>query len=94
MLRDKQVVEKVDDGMGDFTMVCLFKNVEDGSQWAFAGVYDPNLDQATILLCDELAGLRSIWDIPCCIRGDFNVTHFLSERSGWFQLQLNNSRLL
>jgi hypothetical protein len=31
---------------------------------------------------DELAGLLSWWDMPCCIEGNFNVTRFPSEKSG------------
>jgi hypothetical protein len=30
----------------------------------------------------ELASLFSWWDMLWCIGGDFNVTRFLSERSG------------
>jgi len=29
----------------------------------------------------ELVGLMSLWELPWCIRGDFNVVCFPSERS-------------
>lgn len=65
--------------LGDYVAACSFKNVIDGYQWAFAGVYGPNLDRSRSLLW---AGICSIWDLPWCIGGDFNVTRFPSERSG------------
>ena len=33
-------------------------------------------------LWEELAGLMSLWEMPWCIRGDFNITLYHSERSG------------
>jgi hypothetical protein len=47
--------------------------------WAFEGVYGPNI---RCLLWKELAGLISWWDVPWCVGGDFNVTHFPSGRAG------------
>lgn len=44
MMWDKWVVENVVDGVGDFMMACSFKNNGDGFQWAFAIVYEPNID--------------------------------------------------
>lgn len=52
----------------------------DGYHWAFVGVYGPNLGRIRNLLWDELASLCSIWDLPLCIGGDFNVIQFPSER--------------
>jgi hypothetical protein len=37
------------------------------------GVYGPNANGDSRFLWDELASLRSWWDIPWCIGGDFNV---------------------
>jgi hypothetical protein len=34
------------------------------------------------LLWDELAGVLSLWNLPWCIGGNFNVTRFPSERLG------------
>jgi hypothetical protein len=50
-----------------------------GFAWAFEGVYGPNI---RCLLWKELAGLISWWDVPWYVGGDFNVTHFPSERAG------------
>lgn len=74
---DKRVVKKVEDSLGEFMVTFLFKNVMDGYQWAFVGVYGPNLDRTHGILWDELAGLRSLWDLPWSIGG-----YFSSERSG------------
>lgn len=76
------MVEKIEDCLGDYMVACLFKNVTNGYQWAFTRIYGSNLDHTQSLLWDELAGLSSIWDLTWCIGGDFNVTQFLSERSG------------
>lgn len=43
---DKRVVEKIEDFLGDYVVACLFKNVMDDYQWAFVGVYGPNLDRS------------------------------------------------
>ena len=50
--------------------------------WACVGVYGPNRDNLRRRLWEELARLMSLWDLPWCIRGDFNVTLFHNERSG------------
>lgn len=47
---DKRVVEKLEVCMGDFMVASSIKNVEDGYQWAFSGVYVPNLDIVRRLL--------------------------------------------
>jgi hypothetical protein len=58
---DRRVVEKIDECVGEFTLAITFRNVEDHSTWAFAGVYGPNLDRDRRLLFDELTGLLSWW---------------------------------
>lgn len=40
------------------------------------------------MLWAELTGLISWWNSPCCIGGDFNIIHFLSERSSGARLSL------
>lgn len=75
------MVERLKDCEGEYIVACSFKNVEDWFQWAFAGVYDPNIDAEGRSLWEELAGLLSWWELPSCIGGDFNVSCFPSERS-------------
>jgi hypothetical protein len=79
---DRRVVEKVESYVGEYVVACSFKNVVDDFSWAFAGVYGPHIISSRRLLWDELAGLMCWWDLPWCIGGDFNVTHFPGERSG------------
>jgi hypothetical protein len=45
--------------VGDFSVACSFKNVEDQVSWAFVSAYGPNFDCDRRLLWDELAGLLS-----------------------------------
>jgi hypothetical protein len=82
LMWDKRVVSRLVMEVGDYVAACSFKNVADGSEWAFAGVYGPNGDWDRRLLWDELAGLLCGWDLLWCIGGDFNVIRFPSERSG------------
>jgi hypothetical protein len=82
LMWDRRVVSKVDVCQGNFVAACSFRNVDDGMEWAFAGVYGPNRDANRRQLWEELAGLMCIWELPWCIGGDFNVTLFHNERSG------------
>ena len=79
---DRRVVAKVDVCLGNFVATCSFRNVDDGMEWAFARVYGPNRDSYRRHLWEEFAGLLCLWEVPWCIRGDFNITLFQSERLG------------
>jgi hypothetical protein len=54
---DRRVVSRIDSCMGRYVAACLFRNVDDGLMWAFAGVYGPNRDHVRWRLWEELAGL-------------------------------------
>jgi hypothetical protein len=82
LMWDRRVVSKIDVCLGSFVAACSFRNVVDGMVWAFAGVYGPTRNNFRRLLWEELARVMSLWDMPWCIGGDFNVTLFHSERSG------------
>ena len=82
LMWDKRVVEKVDEAAGYYSLSCKFRNVLDQFEWIFTGVYGRNLDSERGLLWEELSGLLSWWDAPCCIGGDFNVVRFPHEKSG------------
>jgi hypothetical protein len=76
LMWDCWVVSRIDSCLGRFVVACHLRNVEDGLVWAFAGVYGLNRDHFRRWLWEELAGLMSLWEVPCCIGGDFNVTLF------------------
>jgi hypothetical protein len=82
LMWDRRVVSKVDACQGNYVAACSFRNVDDGMEWAFAGVYGPTRDALRRLMWEELAGLMGLWELPWCIGGDFNVTLFHNERSG------------
>ncbi|KAF5477381.1 hypothetical protein F2P56_004026 [Juglans regia] len=79
---DKRVVEMVEDCTGSYSMAVIFRNIEDGWRWAFAGVYGPNVNSDRSSLWEELAGLYSLWDLPWIFCGDFNIVRYPSERAG------------
>ena len=76
------VVEKIEEVVGHFSISCRFKNVSDQFEWAFTGIYGPNLNRKRHLMWEELAGLINWWNLPWCLGGDFNVIRFPSERLG------------
>jgi hypothetical protein len=79
--------------VGAFSECCSFRNVDDNFEYAFAAGYGPIVDSDRRVLWDELTGLISWWNSPC-VGGDFNIIHFLSERSSGARLsQLYRSSL-
>ena len=79
---DRRVVEKIEEAVGHFSISCRFKNVSDQFEWAFTGIYGPNLNRKRQFMWEELAGLINWWNLPWCLGGDFNVIRFPSERLG------------
>ena len=45
LMWDKRVVEKIEEAMGQFSILCRFKNVSDQFEWAFTGINGPNLNR-------------------------------------------------
>ena len=82
LMWDSRVVEKLEDVVGYFSVSYKFRNVEDHNVWMFSGVCGPNVDNDRGLMWDGLAGIRSWWDVPWCLSGDFNVVRFPSKRVG------------
>ena len=54
VLWDTRVLQLLEMEEGTFTISCLFKNVEDGVQWSFTGVYGPCLGSSKESLWEEL----------------------------------------
>ena len=78
---DKIKLDLVEVETGLFSITRMFKNVEDGFQWAFTGVYGPVERWKRELFWEELGSLKGLWEGPCCLGGDFNV--ILSPLGGW-----------
>ena len=100
---DNRVVDKVEEAVGRFSVSCKFKNAVDHFVWAFTGVSGPNSDRDRSFLWEELASLRSWWDVPWCVGGDFNVVQFPSECSSsanftstmhWFSAFISEQSLI
>ena len=75
---DKRTLEVLEMEMGQFSISCRLRNVEDGNAWIFPGVYRSFSKEDRGILWEELGAIRGIWDDPWCLGGDFNVT--LSQR--------------
>ena len=82
LMWDRRVVEKIEEVVGQFSILCRLKNVSDHFEWAFIGIYGPNLNRKRQFVWEELAGLISWWNLPWCLGSDFNVICFPLERLG------------
>ena len=78
---DKRKLEVMEVELGHFFVTCIFKNTEDGFQWAFTGVYGPVERSKTELLWEELGSVKGLWEGPWCIGGDFNMVLSPNERN-------------
>ena len=67
--------------VGNFSISCRLRNVEDGLVWMFTGVYGPFSREEREWMWEEIGAIRGIWDDPWCLRGDFNVILSMRERS-------------
>ena len=74
ILWDKRVVEKIENCVVVYTLAVKFRNIEDGSIWAFAEVYGPNYASDRRILLEELAGMMNWWTMPWCVEGDFRIS--------------------
>ena len=79
---DRRVVAMTDSAVGHFSISCKFRNVVDQKEWAFSGVYGPNINRERNTMWEELAGVVTWWGVPWVVGGDFNAIRFPSERLG------------
>uniref|UniRef100_A0A2N9HVH9 Elongation factor P C-terminal domain-containing protein n=1 Tax=Fagus sylvatica TaxID=28930 RepID=A0A2N9HVH9_FAGSY len=79
---DRRVVAMTDSAVGHFSISCKFRNVLDQKEWAFSGVYGPNINRERNTMWEELAGVVTWWGVPWVVGGDFNAIRFPSERLG------------
>lgn len=59
-------VGQLEEAIGNFSVLCKFKNVAKQFQCAFTGVYGPNCFRDRRLLWEKLFGLCSWWNVPWC----------------------------
>ena len=78
---DNRVLELVGMEVGLFSILCSFKNCENGLLWIFMGIYGLTLTRNRELFWEELGAIQGLWTDLWCIRGDFNVIRFPSEHS-------------
>ena len=78
---DKRTLEVLALEVGQFSVSCRFRNVEDGFVWMFTGVYGPFSREERECLWEELGAIRGIWEDPWCLGGDFNIILFQREMS-------------
>ena len=78
---DKRSLEVLEMEVGNFSISCRFRNVEDGLTWIFTGVYGPFFKNDRDCMWEELGAIRGLWDDPWCLGGDFNVILSQRERS-------------
>ncbi|RVW38172.1 LINE-1 retrotransposable element ORF2 protein [Vitis vinifera] len=64
---DKRTLEILEMEMGQFTISCRLRNVEDGKTWIFTGVYGPFSKEDRDTFWGELGAIRGIWDDPWCV---------------------------
>ncbi|RVW59506.1 hypothetical protein CK203_115576 [Vitis vinifera] len=64
---DKRTLEVLEMEMGQFSISCKLRNVEDGKAWIFIGVYGPFAKEDREILWEELGAIRGIWDDPWCL---------------------------
>ena len=78
---DKRTLEVLEMEVGNFSISCRLRNVEDGLVWMFTGVYGPFSREDRECMWEEIGAIRGIWDDPWCLGGDFNVILSQRERS-------------
>ncbi|RVW27602.1 hypothetical protein CK203_103594 [Vitis vinifera] len=86
-----RTLEVLDLEVGQYSVSCRFRNVEDGFVWIFMGVYGPFTRKEKECLWKELGAIRGIWEDPWCLgeeqdvrEGVANAFHqLLSESSEW-----------
>ena len=78
---DNRVLQLEEMEVGNYSVSCRFKNVEDGFCWAFSGVYGPSVKVEKEEFLSELGAIKGLWNKPWCVAGDFNMIRFPSERS-------------
>ncbi|XP_026383459.1 uncharacterized protein LOC113278956 [Papaver somniferum] len=68
--------------LGDFSVSIRCHFLFENFNWLLTAVYGPVLNNEKNQFWAELRDIRTIWEDPWVLCGDFNATRFLYERSG------------
>lgn len=68
--------------LGAFSVSIRCRFISENFNWLLTTVYGPVLNNEKNQFWAELRDIRTIWEEPWVLCGDFNVTRFLHERSG------------
>ena len=79
---DKGVLELEDFCCGFHSLSLVCKSLQDNFRWVLSGVYGPCGVGSSRVLWNELENVRTRWNLPWCVGGDFNVVRFSTERRG------------
>ncbi|KAK1292074.1 hypothetical protein QJS10_CPB17g00140 [Acorus calamus] len=71
----------VDQSIGSFSISVMLCDITNDCKWILSNVYGPHDEEARERLWEELTDIKSRWNVPWCILGDFNVTRFGGERN-------------
>lgn len=75
-----RVLDLIEMENGAFSVSCCLKNCEDNFVWMFTRVYGPGLTDEGGNFWNELSDIRSLWNDPWCVGGDFNAVKFPEKR--------------
>lgn len=71
-----------DQWVGCYSISVLLEDLSNNSVWLVSSVYGPSDSGQREMLWRELDDIRSRWNGPLCIGGDWNIIRFPSEKLG------------
>ncbi|CAN0871761.1 LINE-1 retrotransposable element ORF2 protein [Linum grandiflorum] len=69
--------------VGEFSVVTIFRSVQDDFVWVLVNVYGPCALPEKAAFLEEVRGVIEWWDLPAIIVGDFNMVRAPEEARGW-----------
>lgn len=82
MIWDENKLKILEHELGAFSVSIRCKVVEEEEEWVFVGVYRPPNSGEVDDFLSELDNVHARWNLPWCLRGDFNLIRFSHERKG------------
>ncbi|KAK1309215.1 hypothetical protein QJS10_CPA09g00935 [Acorus calamus] len=73
--------KKIDLKVLNFSISLLMEDTRTHWRWIWTGVYGPNADDRREEMWQELSDVKSEWNHPWCLMGDFNITRFTKDRN-------------